>query len=152
MVPRGGHSRPSVLIAPAHPVLRDLCASMYKFATPVHPCTMVAPGHPWPSRHRCIPAQWNRTTDYMCARELPCHLRRQETNRLDCESSPECESVTDQGLDRQMRRSESALMAATHAGADRRIRVRVHLSLLVRSRRRSRLRPPPGRHDPYRRP
>ena len=42
-------------------------------ATPVHgpgqpldrfpvspsPCTLVALGHPWPSRHRCIPAQWS---------------------------------------------------------------------------------------------
>jgi hypothetical protein len=33
------------------------------YAAPVHPCTMAAPGHPWPTRHRCIPAQWNRTTD-----------------------------------------------------------------------------------------
>jgi hypothetical protein len=24
---------------------------------------VVASGHPWPTRHRCIPAQWNRTTD-----------------------------------------------------------------------------------------
>ena len=24
---------------------------------------VVAPGHPWPPRHRCFPAQWNRTTD-----------------------------------------------------------------------------------------
>jgi len=42
IVPRGGRSRPFLLIAPAHPVLRDLCTSMSKFATPVHPCTMVA--------------------------------------------------------------------------------------------------------------
>jgi hypothetical protein len=28
-----GRSRPSVLIAPAHPVLRDLCTSMYKTDT-----------------------------------------------------------------------------------------------------------------------
>jgi hypothetical protein len=42
--------------------LRDTGASLHNgrsrpslaYATPVHPCTMVALGLPWPTRHRCI--------------------------------------------------------------------------------------------------
>jgi hypothetical protein len=37
MVARGGRSRPSMA-----------------YATPVHPCTMVALGPPWPTRHLCF--------------------------------------------------------------------------------------------------
>jgi len=32
---------------------------MGKHLDSVLPCTMVAPGHPWPPRHRCFPAQWS---------------------------------------------------------------------------------------------